>query len=66
MPFQLLVSPMLDDRTTLDSTRPETLVWSPASNRFGWTADLTGLPPAWLAEAGVGPPRWSLPWWCHE
>jgi len=42
--LQLLVYPMLDDRTVLDQTRPKTLVWSPTSNRFGWTAYL-GHPP---------------------
>ncbi|MGA6161632.1 alpha/beta hydrolase [Amycolatopsis magusensis] len=37
--FQLLVYPMLDDRTTL-AERPDALVWTPASNRFGWAAYL--------------------------
>ncbi len=42
--FQLLVYPMLDDRTALDRRRPRTLVWSPAANVFGWTSYL-GHPP---------------------
>lgn len=42
---QLLVSPMLDDRTVLRrvSRRPW-LVWTPASNRYGWTAYLGHRP----------------------
>ena len=42
--FQLLVYPMLDDRTALDRTRPRTLVWTPECNVFGWTSYL-GHPP---------------------
>lgn len=44
--FQLLVYPMLDDRTVLraDHAGRGALVWTPASNRFGWTAFL-GHPP---------------------
>ncbi|MEU3274920.1 alpha/beta hydrolase [Saccharomonospora sp. NPDC006951] len=38
--FQLLVYPMLDDRTALDAAREPTFVWTPASNRFGWTCYL--------------------------
>ena len=72
--FQLLNYPMLDDRTVLrtDHQGRGTFIWTPASNRFGWsaylghapspadapdhaaparTADLAGLPPAWI---GVG------------
>ncbi|MEJ3651594.1 alpha/beta hydrolase [Actinomycetes bacterium KLBMP 9759] len=44
--FQMLVYPMLDDRTTLDHSQPRTLVWSPASNRYGWTAYLGHRPGA--------------------
>ncbi len=39
--FQLLIYPMLDDRTvTAADPHPHTgeYVWTPASNRFGWTA----------------------------
>jgi acetyl esterase/lipase len=45
--FQLLIYPMLDDRTTLRTDHAGTgdFVWTPASNRFGWTAYL-GHPPA--------------------
>lgn len=45
--FQLLIYPMLDDRTVLRTDHAGTgqLVWTPASNRFGWTSYL-GRPPA--------------------
>ncbi|SDS49238.1 Acetyl esterase/lipase [Friedmanniella luteola] len=44
--FQLLVYPMLDDRTVLrDDDGTGRLVWTPTSNRFGWTSYL-GHPPA--------------------
>ena len=45
--FQLLVYPMLDDRTVLrpDHGGTGTFVWNPGSNRFGWTSYL-GHPPA--------------------
>lgn len=44
--FQALIYPMLDDRTVLrdDHLGTGELVWTPASNRFGWTAYL-GHPP---------------------
>lgn len=44
--FQLLIYPMLDDRTVLRTDHAGTgqLVWTPASNRFGWTSYL-GHPP---------------------
>ena len=42
--FQLLVYPMLDDRTALDRARAQTLVWTPEANVFGWTSYL-GHPP---------------------
>lgn len=38
--FQLLVYPMLDDRTALRSTDPDHLFWSAASNAFAWQAYL--------------------------
>jgi acetyl esterase/lipase len=45
--FQALVYPMLDDRTVLreDHAGRGALVWTPASNRFGWTSYL-GTPPS--------------------
>ena len=65
--FQLLVYPMLDDRSSSGSANPNYRMWSPRSNQFGWAAylgnadaqiavparrdDLSGLPPAWI---GVG------------
>lgn len=54
--FQLLVYPMIDDRTVLRDG-PDTLVWSRASNEFGWTAYL-GRPPRWdEAPAYAAPAR---------
>ncbi len=39
--FQLLVYPMLDDRTTLhEDAYPDRLTWNQESNRFGWQAYL--------------------------
>jgi acetyl esterase/lipase len=65
--FQLLVYPMLDDRSSATAESPDYRLWNTRSNRFGWTAylgntdpqvavparreDLGGLPPAWI---GVG------------
>jgi acetyl esterase/lipase len=65
--FQLLVYPMLDDRSSLTAENPNYRLWNTHSNRFGWTAylgnadpnvavparraDLSGLAPAWI---GVG------------
>jgi acetyl esterase/lipase len=44
--FQLLVYPMLDDRTVLAENREDhgRFVWTPASNRFGWTSYLGHAP----------------------
>lgn len=44
--FQVLVYPMLDDRTVLRADHAGTgrFVWSPRSNRFGWTAYLGHRP----------------------
>jgi acetyl esterase/lipase len=65
--FQLLVYPMLDDRSAETADKPDYRLWNAHANRFGWTAylgnadpqvavparrdDLSGLPPAWI---GVG------------
>jgi acetyl esterase/lipase len=65
--FQLLVYPMLDDRSGAAADKPNYRLWNARANRFGWTAylgsadpvvavparrdDLSGLPPAWI---GVG------------
>ncbi|BBZ24906.1 alpha/beta hydrolase [Mycolicibacter hiberniae] len=65
--LQLLVYPMLDDRSATLPAHRHYRLWSPRSNRFGWTsylgdaepqmavparrADLSGLAPAWI---GVG------------
>ncbi len=66
--FQLLVYPMLDDRSSATPAKPNYRLWSPRSNRFGWSAylgsadpqvavparhdDLSGLPPAWIGVGG--------------
>ncbi|WP_298803737.1 alpha/beta hydrolase [uncultured Pseudokineococcus sp.] len=44
--FQLLVYPMIDDRTVVrdGAPVPGVRVWTPASNRYGWTSYL-GVPP---------------------
>lgn len=67
--FQLLVCPMLDDRTCFKNDISRTaLVWSLESNRFGWEAYLgtpyeTGEPPAYSVPSrrkdmtGL-PPAW--------
>lgn len=51
--FQLLTYPMLDDRTVLrtDLDTKHVRVWTPGSNRFGWTSYL-GQPPG---SDGVSP-----------
>jgi acetyl esterase/lipase len=65
--LQLLAYPMLDDRSGARPKNPSYRMWSPKSNRFGWTAylgdadpqvavparrdDLSGVAPAWI---GVG------------
>ncbi len=43
--LQLLVYPMLDDRTVLRTDDATALVWSTASNRYAWTSYL-GHPPS--------------------
>jgi acetyl esterase/lipase len=57
--FQLLVYPMLDDRTVLRSARTgeRTLIWSPVSNRFGWTAYLGRAPSDGPAPPYAAPAR---------
>lgn len=51
--FQLLVYPMLDDRTVLrtDLDTSGVRVWTPGSNRYGWTSYLGQEP----GSAGVSP-----------
>jgi acetyl esterase/lipase len=68
--FQLLVYPMLDDRTVLqaDMDDSSSLVWTQASNRYGWESYL-GQPcgsesvpayavPARLSDLSGLPPSW--------
>lgn len=65
--FQMLVYPMLDDRTGTDSDSRKRFMWTGRDNQLAWQwylagaepdeaaparrADLSGLPPAWI---GVG------------
>ncbi|MBW8827149.1 MAG: alpha/beta hydrolase [Acidobacteria bacterium] len=54
--FQVLNCPMLDDRQATMSSQWEAPVWSPASNRFGWSSylgrlDGTDAIPAYAAPA---------------
>lgn len=55
--FQLLIYPMLDDRTTLraDLAADWTMLWSQSSNRFGWESYLAQ--PCGAAEV----PPYSVP-----
>jgi acetyl esterase/lipase len=55
--FQLLEYPMLDDRTVLraDHDGRGAFIWTPASNRFAWTASL-GHPPSAAAERPYAAP----------
>ena len=55
--FQLLVYPMLDDRTVVraEAQGRDALIWSPRSNRFAWTAYL-GHEPTLDDER-----RWAAP-----
>jgi acetyl esterase/lipase len=66
---QLLLCPMLDDRTSADLADLEDLVWTREANDFGWRsllagqtspyaaparmADLRGLPPAFVEVGGA-------------
>jgi acetyl esterase/lipase len=58
--FQLLIYPMLDDRTGSSRQLPPYIgnyIWVPASNRFGWTS-LLGVPAGSpLVTAGAVPAR---------
>lgn len=56
---QGLIYPMLDDRTVLndDNEGRGRLVWTPASNRFGWTAYLGREPRMSDAPAYAAPAR---------
>lgn len=68
--FQLLDYPMLDDRTVLrgDHAGTGAFVWTPESNRFGWTAYLGAEPradddrvhaaPARAPDLSGLPPAW--------
>jgi len=68
--FQLLVYPMLDDRTTLRTDVDEAAlrIWSPKANRYGWQSYLgdaigtDAVPPlaapARYADLSGAPPAW--------
>lgn len=54
--LQVLIYPMLDDRTRPSRRRPlHPFVWTPAMNRFGWTA-LLGQP-----AGSASPPHGAVP-----
>lgn len=59
--FQLLVYPMLDDRTASAAApaQPDVRVWTPASNRFGWASYLgrDHRP----TDPGAEPPPYAAP-----
>lgn len=56
--FQCLTYPMLDDRTVTRKFLPHVgrLIWTPASNRFGWQSFL-GVPPGGKAVPAAVPAR---------
>lgn len=68
--FQLLVYPMLDDRTAVrsDMNTKNVRVWSPGSNLYGWTSYLGAAPggpdvspyaaPARRQDLSGLPPAW--------
>ena len=57
--FQLLNYPMLDDRTVLRGDHGDrgAFIWTPASNRFGWSAYLGRAPSHSEAPAHAAPAR---------
>ncbi|MFA6124528.1 MAG: alpha/beta hydrolase [Sphingomonas sp.] len=58
--FQLLVYPMLDDRTGSSRPVPATvgqIIWTPAANRFGWGAFLGQTPGTAKVPAAAVPAR---------
>lgn len=58
--FQCLIYPMLDDRTGSSRMPPPhvgTLIWTPASNRFGWESFLGRKPGGASAPQGAVPAR---------
>lgn len=58
--FQCLIYPMLDDRTGTTRQVPShvgKLVWTAASNRFGWESFLGTTPGGRIAPAGAVPAR---------
>lgn len=60
--FQLLVYPMLDDRTGSTRQQPSNIgavLWSPGANRFGWRAFLGQEPGGANAPVGAVPARFA-------
>jgi acetyl esterase/lipase len=57
--FQLLVYPMLDDHTCAspEETEQDYIVWTPASNRFGWKSYLHQTPGSASVSPGSVPAR---------
>ncbi|MEM7328042.1 MAG: alpha/beta hydrolase [Pseudomonadota bacterium] len=60
---QLLIYPMLDDRTALrdDLTEIEHILWNNRNNRFGWSAYLGSD-----VEAIESTPDWAVPGRCND
>lgn len=54
--LQLLVYPMLDDRSAALPANPGYRLWNPRSNRFGWTSYLGGPPQLGGADPQVAVP----------
>ena len=51
--FQLMVYPMLDDRSSLTADKPGYRLWNARSNRFGWAAYLGDADPGSRSRAGA-------------
>ncbi|WP_282838091.1 alpha/beta hydrolase [Microbacterium flavum] len=57
--FQLLVYPMIDDRTVVRAghARKGVRIWTPASNRYGWTSYLGTVPGSATVSEYAAPAR---------
>jgi acetyl esterase/lipase len=51
--LQLLVYPMLDDRSAQLPANPNFRLWTPRSNRFGWTSYLGAADPQAAVRPGT-------------
>ncbi|ODR05070.1 alpha/beta hydrolase [Mycolicibacillus koreensis] len=61
--LQLLAYPMLDDRSAASPPDPRYRLWTPASNRFGWSCYLGDTDPATAVPARRGPLAGVAPAW---